>query len=568
MSNIPHDDLMALLVAIGTLIGAARICGELFIRLKQPPVIGEFIAGILLGPTVLGAIAPDLYHSLFPSTGAFPIALETLTKVAVILFLFVAGLEVDLSIVRREGKSALSVSVLGMAIPFGLGFLAAWYLPMLGHASETEDRVVFALFFATALAISALPVIAKIMMDLGIFRSDVGMVVIASAIVDDVAGWIIFGVLLGMIGSGGAHANPTFTVIGLCVFAALLLTVGRKLFDKLLPWLYAHTSWPGGVLGFALCLTFYCAATAEWLGAHGIFGAFLFGVALGDSKQLRSHTKHTLEQFISFIFAPLFFASVGLRVNFIANFDLALVLLVITLATVGKLAGCCLGARLSGMGRRESWAVGVALNARGAMEIILGLLALHAGLIGERMFVALVVMALVTSMTSAFAIKVILGLKAPRRFFDFMHAKAFVPALSSLTHQGAIEELARHVARLAGLPEDATAERVWRREEIMSTSLGAGVAVPHARVPGIKVPLVGVGVSPQGVDFDAADGEPCHVLCLLLIPEDDPDAELGVLADIARRFQQPGLVERVLETRNHVEFLAVLKTSEAQAASA
>jgi len=259
---------------------------------------------------------------------------------------------------------------------------------------------------------------------------------------------------------------------------------------------------------------------------------------------------------------------VGLRVNFITNFDLPLVLLVIVLGTVGKLAGCCLGARLSGMGRRESWAVGMALNARGAMEIILGLLALHAGLIGERMFVALVVMALVTSMSSAFAIKVILGLKAPRRFFDFMHAKAFVPSLSSSTHQGAIVELARHVARLSGLPEEATAESVWRREEIMSTSLGAGVAVPHARVPGIKLPVVGVGVSPHGVDFDAADGEPCHVLCLLLIPQDDPDAELGILADIARRFQQPGLVERVIESRTHVEFLAVLKTAEAQTAHA
>lgn len=568
MGSIPHHDFLMLLVVIATLIGAARLCGEIFIRLRQPPIIGEFIAGILLGPTVLGAFLPDVHHALFPTEGAFPIALETLTKVAVILFLFVAGLEVDLSIVRREGKSALSVSVLGMAIPFGLGFVAAWYLPMLGHASATDDRLVFSLFFATALAISALPVIAKIMMDLGIFRSDVGMVVIASAIVDDVAGWIIFGVLLGMMGSGGGHASPAFTVVGLCVFAVLLLVVGRRIFDRVLPWLYAHTSWPGGVLGFALCLTFYCAATAEWLGAHGIFGAFLFGVALGDSKHLRSHTRHTLEQFISFIFAPLFFASVGLRVNFISNFDLPLVLLVIVLGTVGKLAGCTLGARLSGMGRRESWAVGVALNARGAMEIILGLLALHAGLIGERMFVALVVMALFTSMTSAMGIKFILGLKAPRRFFDYMTAKAFMADLRSSSHQGAIEELARHVAGLAGLPPDDTADSVWRREQIMSTSLGLGVAVPHARIAGLKAPIVGVGVSKGGVDFDAADGEPCHVLCLLLIPQDDPDVELGILADIARQFQRPGMVERVVEARSHVEFLAVLKTAEAQAVHA
>jgi Kef-type K+ transport system membrane component KefB/mannitol/fructose-specific phosphotransferase system IIA component (Ntr-type) len=568
MTTIPHHEFLTLLVAIGTLIGAARLCGEIFIRLRQPPIIGEFVAGILLGPTVLGTLSPALHASLFPAEGAFAIGLDTLTKVAVILFLLVAGLEVDLSIMKREGKSALSVSLLGMVVPFGLGFVAAWYIPLLHDASGGSDRLVYSFFFATALSISALPVIAKILMDLGVFRSDVGMVVVAAAIGNDIAGWIVFGVLLGMIGAGPAEGNALFTVLGLCLFAALLLTVVRRFCDRVLPWLYAHTSWPGGVLGFALCLTFYCAATAEWLGAHGIFGAFLFGVALGDSKHLRSHTRHTLEQFISFIFAPLFFASVGLRVNFITNFDLPLVLLVLALGTVGKLTGCWLGARLSGMGRRESWAVGVALNARGAMEIILGLLALHAGLIGERMFVALVVMALVTSMTSAMGIKFILGLKAPRRFFHYMTAKAFLSKLNSTSHQGAIEELSRHVAALAGLPVEETAESVWRREQIMSTSLGAGVAVPHARIPGIKTPIVGVGISHAGVDFDAADGEPCHVLCLLLIPQDDPDVELGILADIARQFQRPGMVERVIESRTHVEFLAVLKTAEAQAAHA
>jgi Kef-type K+ transport system membrane component KefB len=543
------------------------LCGEIFIRLHQPPIIGEFVAGIILGPTVLGTFAPGVYAELFPTDGAFPIALEALTKVAVILFLLVAGLEVDLSIVRREGKSALSVSILGMAIPFGLGFVAAWYLPILSNAAAHDDPLIFSFFFATALAISALPVIAKIMMDLGIFRSDVGMVVIASAIVDDLAGWMIFGVLLGMMG-GGQHVNPFVTVATLLCFAGVLLTVGRSLFDRALPWLYAHTSWPGGVLGFTLCLAFYCAAFAEWLGAHAIFGAFLFGVALGDSRHLRSHTRHTLEQFISFIFAPLFFASVGLRVNFVTHFDWQLTLLVIVLGTVGKLAGCWVGARLSGMGKRESWAVGVALNARGAMEIILGLLALNAGLIGERMFVALVIMALFTSMTSATLIKWILELKAPKRFTDFMAAKAFIARIAATDHRGALEELTHHVAKLAGLPTDDTAAAVWRREEIMSTSLGSGVAVPHARVPGLKTPVVGVGVSRQGVDFDAADGGPCYVLCLILIPQDDPDTELGILADIARQFARPGVVDRVTHAETHTEFLAILKTAEAHAATA
>lgn len=561
MSGIPHNEMITLLVAVGLLIGLARIFGELFAWLRQPPIIGEFCAGIVLGPTVLGALSPAAHAALFPATGAFPIALEALTKTSVILFLLVAGLEVDLSIIKRERKAVLSVSILGMMLPFGLGFLSAWYIPAIAANAGTANPVAFSMFFATALAISALPVIAKILMDLGIFRSDVGMVVIAAAIVNDLAGWIIFGVILGAIGAG-SHANPIVTVAGLLAFAAAIIFIGRPLFNRIIPWLHAHASWPGGILGFTLSMAFLFAAGAEWLGAHGIFGAFLFGVALGDSPHLRSHTRHTLEQFIGFIFAPLFFASVGIRVNFVANFDLMLVVTVLFLGTVGKLAGCWLGARLSGMGRRESWAIGVALNARGAMEIILGLLALHAGLIGERMFVALVVMALFTSMTSAALLRRIMGVKTPVRFFDFLNPKAFVAELQAADQREAVQELARHVAASAGLDPQEVAEKVWQREQVMTTGLGQGVAVPHARLDGLKAPLVGVGLSHRGIDFNSSDGKPSHFLCLLLIPQENPDIELSILSDVARFFQHPEMLERVLPARSHTEFIGILKTAE------
>jgi len=562
MASLSHEDMVSLLVALAVLLGVARGLGELFTRMQQPAVIGELIAGIVLGPTVLGMVWPALQQGLFPQTPGFNIALDALTGVAIVLFLLVAGLEVDLSAVWRQGRAALCVGSMGMLVPFALGFSAAWYLPVFQGEAPHANHFVFSLFIATALSISALPVIAKILMDLGLFRTDVGMVVIAAAMLNDVVGWIIFAVVLGMFSGSQNHMDLGSTVVLLFLFTGLILTLGRRLLDYVLPWIHAHTSWPGGVLGFTLVGALLCAAFTEWIGIHAIFGAFLFGIALGDSRHLRGRTRRTLEQFISFIFAPLFFASVGLRVNFVENFDLVLVLLILVLATAGKLLGCGLGAWLSGMGRRESWAVGCALNARGAMEIILGLVALEVGVIDEPIFVALVIMALITSMSGATLMQRILHLKKPRRFFQFMPGRGFLPGLRATQRREAILELAEHLAPLSPFSLELIAERVWQRERIMSTNVGSGVALPHARIQGLKAPLIAVGTSRDGVDFEGGDGEPVHLIFLVLSPWEDPDLQVEILADIARSFQQPDLLGKVLEASTATEFLSLVKTQD------
>jgi Kef-type K+ transport system membrane component KefB len=178
------------------------------------------------------------------------------------------------------------------------------------------------------------------------------------------------------------------------------LVVGRWVINRVLPWIQKNLSWPGGVLSISLGFCFLGAAFTEYIGLHAILGAFIVGIALGDSVHLQEREREIIHQFVTNVFAPLFFVSIGLRVNFITNFDWQLVTLVMFLAVVCKVFGASLGAYMGGLTKRESLAVGFGLNARGAMEIILGTLALNAGLIDEKMFVALVVMALFTSMIS------------------------------------------------------------------------------------------------------------------------------------------------------------------------
>jgi Kef-type K+ transport system membrane component KefB len=399
MVRLGHADVVQLLVQLSVMLIAGRIFAEIARKLNQPAVIGEILAGILIGPTILGMVDPELFRSLFPVPSGAGTVLSGLVQIAVVMLLFIAGLEVDLHIVLQQGKQAVSTSIFGLIIPFALGFVFPYSFPHFFGIANSDERLTFALFMGTAMAVSALPVIVRILMDLNLFKSRIGLLVVASAMVDDVVGWMIFSVILAMIGKGSDFPVWKTALLTLS-FAAVMLTIGRGLLNRLLPWVNRNLAWPGGVLSLSLALCFLAAAFTEYIGIHAIFGAFIIGVALGDSEHFSERAKEIVHQFINNIFAPLFFVSIGLRVNFFTNFDLSLTLIILAIAFLGKIAGAGIGTRLGGFTWRESFAAGFGLNARGAMEIILGLIALENGLIGEKVFVSLVIMALITSMTS------------------------------------------------------------------------------------------------------------------------------------------------------------------------
>jgi Kef-type K+ transport system membrane component KefB len=390
-----------MLLGMGTLLAFARVLGEAARRLNQPSVIGEILAGVILGPTVLGALAPKWTGFLFPPSSPNALVLNGLTTLAISLFLLVAGMEVDLSTVWRQGKAAFMVGAAGVVFPFSLGFSVAWLAPQSLLGSQGSDPLIFALFIAVALSITALPVIVRILMDLNLYRSEIGMIIVAAAVFDDIAGWIVFATILGMMGaSSGTGFGIVPTILMTLGFTAVMLTGGRWLIHRILGRLFARTPSSGGMLAFSLSLGLFGAAFTEWIGIHAIFGSFLIGVAVGDSPHLKEQTRSTMSQFIAFLFAPLFFASIGLRVNFTSHFNWLLVLIMLAVTIIGKIPGCAFGARLSGLPWRESWAIGSGMMAKGTMGVILGLLALQRGVISETLFVAIVVTSLVTSMMS------------------------------------------------------------------------------------------------------------------------------------------------------------------------
>ncbi|QDU64787.1 High-affinity Na(+)/H(+) antiporter NhaS3 [Planctomycetes bacterium Pan216] len=563
MDQLSNEQLSIMFLSLGTLLIVARILGEASLWIGQPAVLGEMLAGVVLGPTILGTVAPGIFDELFPAKGANALVLSGLTNVYIALFLLVTGLEMDLKTVFAQGRAVLLVGALSIIFPFAIGFGVAWTLPTMIGFEPKANLLNFALFVATALSISSLPILSKTLMDLNLYRTNFGAICIAAAVLNDLIGWLLFAAILAMIqgqGTGGGVATTILMTIG---FALGMLTIGRWLCHRILPWLQAYTHWPGGLLAALVALAFFCAALTEWIGVHAIFGAFLVGVAVGDSPHFNRRTRWMLDQFISFIFAPVFFATIGLRVNFAENFHLPLVVVFFTIACVGKIAGALLGAKLSGLENRESWAVAFGLNSRGSMEIILGFLALRNGLIGEQLFVALVITAMGTSIMCGPLVKALLSTDKSLSLASCITAHGFVNPLEANDRKGAIEELAALVSADVGIEASVIAESVWRRERQMASGTQNCIALPTAGIEGLPSPAIAVGMSPTGVDFQSFDGRPAQLVALILVPPKHEADQRRLGGEIAQLFKQWKVRQTALHAPTRTEFLAILKTEDA-----
>ncbi|MEM1107145.1 MAG: cation:proton antiporter [Planctomycetota bacterium] len=588
------SEITRLLLAMAVLLGLARFMGELARQFGQPTVLGEILAGILLGSTVFGAIAPGSYEWLFPTNpgSAIAVAEEGFIVMSATLLLLVVGLEVDLSTVWRQGKAMVSVSAFGIVIPMAIGSSLGWFAPgILGVPDpSTELKLPLAIFVGIALSITALPVIAKILMDLNLAKSDMGMLVISSAMLNDLVGWIGFAVVLALLPvaapettaavvDGVAHAaekaveasggGDVLVTIGLTLgFLAFMMTVGRYLAHKSLPYIQSRWSYPGGVLGFVFVIALLCAALTEHLGIHSIFGAFIAGVAIGDSHHLRERTRDTIHQFVTNIFAPIFFASIGLRINFVEAFDPVAVGVVLVVALLGKVGGCYFGAKLAGLSKRESWGVGFGMAAQGAVGIILGQLAFQAGLITPELLVAIVIMALATSLLAGPAMQKVLKLKTQKQLHTVLSDKHILLDTPAKTIKAVLAELSERAAEVSDINDQKLIFReTWARERVMHTALPNGLAVPHARLPGLGRPHVFIARSPEGIDFDAADGQLSRLIFLILTPTEQPDTQIEMLSLIAKAFETATVRQRCIMAKSPAEFRAVLNQAVSDAGS-
>ncbi|MFI5168363.1 MAG: cation:proton antiporter [Thermoanaerobaculales bacterium] len=407
-----HPAWMTLFLQLGVMLLIGVASGQLARRVGLPTLFGELLGGVVLGPTVFGALAPGLHAALFPPGGPVPTATSAIVNLGMLLFLFTAGLEVNLGAVSSRARSIGLTSLFGIAAPMLAGIACVHAFPRLWGPQALARPGLFALYIGTALSISALPVIARTLMELDLLRHPLGTVVMAAATIDDLLGWALFATILSRFGASEAEAAGPLLVVGKTVaFIAVTLVAGRLLGAPALRLVRRQLPWPGGLLSATVVLVLLASAAAELLGFHAVFGAFFAGVALADRDAEGNEAHATIRRFVGGFFSPLYFVSLGLLADFSHSFAPVLVAVVVALACAGKLGGATLGGRLGGMPARDALAVAFGLNARGAMEMIVASVALQAGIIGAPVFVALIVMALVTSMMSGPAMAALLGLR-------------------------------------------------------------------------------------------------------------------------------------------------------------
>ncbi|NOT58207.1 MAG: universal stress protein [Deltaproteobacteria bacterium] len=395
---IPGHQLFLFIIQFALLLTSARLLGELLKRYGQPPVFGELLAGIILGPSLLGWLFPWGFAALFPPDVQQFHLLELISWLGMLFLLLLTGLETDLALLRRLGRPAMLASLFGIIIPFAFGYLLGTTIP--DHLlANPAQRLIFELFLGTALAISAVPVIAKILLDLGILKRNIGTIVMAAAIVDDIAGWTILSMLMGMMAKGTLDVTAVAQgIASTTIFVGVALVVGVRVVRRMLRWIDEHVQVEEAHITAILVVTLICAAITEAIGIHAIFGAFVAGVLFAQSPRVRANALEKLVGVVHGVFTPVFFAFVGLRVDLTQLQDPKLVILVLVTACAGKLVGCTLGGLLGRLSWWESVSIGIGMNARGGMELIIALVGLTSGILSSEVYSSLVLMAMVTSL--------------------------------------------------------------------------------------------------------------------------------------------------------------------------
>jgi len=392
-----HDPLSLLLVQLILIVLLARGFGALFVKFGQPAVIGEMIAGIVLGPSVVGALFPGASHFIFPNESLG--TLRMLSQVGIILFMFVVGMELDLKHLRNKADTAIMVSHISIIFPYFLGVLFSLFIYR-SFASANVSFLSFALFMGIAMSITAFPVLARILDERNLTRTFLGATAITCAAIGDITAWSILAFVVAIV-KAGAVGQAVITIILAMGFIVVMMFAVKPMLNCLIAdRLQIDAAPTRGMIVGILVVVFFGALFTEVIGIHALFGAFLAGIAMPANHQFRSHLRDRLENFSSAFLLPLFFAFTGLRtqiglLNDWNGWTVCAGLIVV--ATVGKLGGTMLTARWTGMNWHDSFALGALMNTRGLIELIVLNIGFDLGILSARVFAMTVIMALVTT---------------------------------------------------------------------------------------------------------------------------------------------------------------------------
>jgi K+:H+ antiporter len=454
----PSELVFVAQLAVLMLVG--RLLGEVMLRVKQPAVMGQLIAGLVLGPSLLGALFPEFQHALFPAAKEQKAMLDAVAQFGILMLLLLTGMETDLKLVRASGRASIFASLAGIVLPFACGVALGEALPD-AMLPDPGKRLITSLFLGTALSIASVKIVATVIREMNFMRRTVGQVILASAIIDDTVGWMITAVIFSLALQGHIDAwSVAKSVLGTLVFMGLSLTIGRRVVFTIIRWVNDTFVSDFAVITAILAIMCLMAIATDLIGVHTVLGAFVAGILVGESPILTRHIDEQLRGLIIAFFMPVFFGTAGLSADLTVLKEPAFLLLtlgLIVIASIGKFSGAFIGGKLGGLTMRESFALGTGMNARGSTEVIVASIGLSMGALSSNLFTMIVTMAIVTTVAMPPTLRWALA-RLPMRKQEKqrlereeMEAKGFVSKLERLLL--AVDDSAngKFASRIAGL---------------------------------------------------------------------------------------------------------------------
>ncbi len=543
MHYLSEHNLLIFLIQFIILLGCSKLLGLLFERFKQSSITAEVLVGLILGPALFGKYLPEMQGMLFPKDTLQISMLETCAWIGNFYLLMETGLDVNFGRIWKQRGQALTISITDLIVPMLLAFIPIYLLPDV-FLVDPSRRLIFSFFIATIMTISALPVAIRVMYDLNILKSDTGFLIISALTINDLIGWVIFTIILGVFSQAQVQMLPVIKLVVLTIsFTVLSLTLLRNLVDKAMTVIHnKYGSETGLKTTFVFLVGMLMGALTLKIGIHSLFGFFIAGIIIGEAKHFSQNDRHVMNRLVHSIFVPIFFANIGLHLDFVKSFDWRIVAFFVVLGIAVRYIGAYAGALFARQEKLNLSTIAISHTAGGEMHIVVAMLALSSGLITQTIFVGIVAAAIISTM--------ILGpwlAYAVKRKKQGLLSVIFSPdAIHLNTDFDSKDELLRDVSQLlsakTALDSEVILHEISLREEQMSTAVGKEIAFPHARLEHLQYPLIVFYKNITGIEWDSPDGKPVHNIFFIITPKENPTVQLHILQTLSKALSNKSIL--------------------------
>ncbi|MDD2229693.1 MAG: cation:proton antiporter [Candidatus Cloacimonetes bacterium] len=565
MGPITEHQLMLFLVQFALLLGACKLVGLVFKKFKQPTITGDVLVGLILGPAIFGRYAPELQSAIFPNDAIQWSMLETVAWFGNLFLLMETGLEINFSRIWKQRGEAVKLSFSMLLIPIILSFIPSYFIPA-RYMIDPTQRTIFALFIASIMTISALPVAIRGMKDLGILQTDVGFLIISALTLNDIVGWMLFTVILGIFAHGSIEISFVLRLIVMTLtFTFISLTLFKKLVDKAITLIHIKLgSATGYKTTFIVIVGMIMGAITIKIGIHSLFGFFIAGIVVGEAQHITELDRHTIRRMVYSIFVPIFFAKIGLQIDILANLDYALVAAITILGIASRYIGAWVGAKLARQEKANLKTIAISTTPGGEMHIVIAMLAYSGNLISEKVFVSIVAASLLSTIIFGPWLTYTLSkLRKDMVNFLFTFEDVFYDS-SARTKEELLRHLIGNIAPKLDFQESLLRTEIFAREEQTSTAVGRGVAFPHARLQGLTNSKLFVVRVAHGLDWDSPDGLSVELVFLTLYPTDQPESQLKLMQTITTVIRNPKILAKLLRGNDTQKIYHLLKSQIAE----